>query len=71
MVPQKKKLTEGKIKIMSMNEFKKKSEVDPTGFGCLNIAYNPDSSSTKVSLIHGFNGRNLPLLQALVIYPSL
>ena len=43
--------------MLSLEEFREKSKEHPTAFGRMNIAFNPDSSSTKVRLIHDFTAQ--------------
>ena len=49
-----KELIEGKIEKLPMDEFQRIAEVEPTAFTRLNLAFNPDSLSSPVCLIHDF-----------------
>ena len=67
-------MNEGKIQLMTMEEFKRKAAVEPTAFISLNIAYNLDSASTKVRLIPDFTqavGSTTRSLKVLVIDNAL
>ena len=70
----KKELNEGKVEIMSLQEFKKRAEKEATAFTRLNIAYNLESLSTRVRLIHNFTtavGSTTLSLEVLTLDPAL
>ena len=60
-------INEGKVKRIDLHDFKKIAEVRPTNFGRINLAFNPDSTSTKVRLIHDFTAAVLGTTLSLEI----
>ena len=47
-------INEGKVRRIELDDFNKTARVRPTNFGRINIAFNLDSTTTKVRLIHDF-----------------
>ena len=50
----KKELNVGTVEVLTVDEFKRRAENEPTAFTRLNLAFNPDSLSTPVRLFHDF-----------------
>ena len=63
-----------KVMRVDLHVFRKIAEVRPTNFGWMNLAFNPDSTSTKVRLIHNFTSAVLGTalsLEILTLYNNL
>ena len=70
----KKELNEGKVEVLTVEEFRRKAKKEPTAFTRLNLTFNPDLLSTPVRLIHDFTtavGSTTLSLEVLILDNAL